>query len=57
MATSNKIYWDDQRQCWMVDDHGWPRQATSEEIEQQVEQWEQQQQQQPKQDIDPNQQP
>lgn len=56
MATSNKIYWDDQRQCWMVDDHGWPRQATSEEIEQQVEQWEQQQQQ-PKQDIDPNQQP
>jgi hypothetical protein len=26
-------YWDEDRQKWMVDDHGNPREATAEEIE------------------------
>jgi hypothetical protein len=28
-----RVYWDESRQKWMVDDHGRPREATPEEIE------------------------
>jgi hypothetical protein len=34
MTTQPRVYWDETRQKWMVDDHGRPREATSEEIEQ-----------------------
>jgi hypothetical protein len=28
-----KPYWDEDRQRWMIDDHGKPREATPEEVE------------------------
>jgi hypothetical protein len=28
-----KPYWDEDRQAWMVDDHGRAREATAEEVE------------------------
>jgi hypothetical protein len=28
-----KPYWDEDRQRWMIDDHGLAREATAEEIE------------------------
>jgi hypothetical protein len=28
-----RVYWDEARQKWMVDDYGRPREATPEEIE------------------------
>lgn len=33
MTNTPKIYFDEQRQKWMIDDYGRPREATPEEIE------------------------
>lgn len=33
MTDSPKPYYDEQRKCWMIDDHGRPREATQEEVE------------------------
>jgi hypothetical protein len=41
--TEPRVYWDEVRQKWMVDDYGRPREATPEEIDEQQEQWSQQQ--------------
>ncbi len=33
MTSTSQPYYDEQRQCWMIDDNGRPRQATPEEID------------------------